>query len=67
MNKCPTNACVAMLALLCALSPSVRAADALLKLPDFDALTEKAEKSVTITLDPALLRLASSLSRSERA
>lgn len=40
---------------LCA---SAIAADGQLKLPDFDALTEKAAESVTITLDPALLGLA---------
>jgi len=40
------------------LSSAAQAADPLLKLPNFDGLTEKAEKAVTITLDPVLLRLA---------
>jgi hypothetical protein len=33
-------------------------ADPLLKLPEFDALSEKASEAVTITLDSALLRMA---------
>jgi hypothetical protein len=42
---------------LCA-SASALAADGQLKLPDFDGLSEKASESVSITLDAALLGLA---------
>src|SRR5262245_7113011 len=48
---------LAVVALL-ALSPAAFAADALLKLPSFDMLSDKASESVTITLDPVLLRIA---------
>lgn len=39
-------------------SSSVFAADGQLKLPDFDSLADKASESVTITLDSALLGMA---------
>lgn len=42
---------------LCAATP-LFAADGQLKLPNFDALAEKASESVTITLDSALLGMA---------
>ena len=42
---------------LCMSAPAF-AADGQLKLPNFDALAEKASESVAITLDPALLGLA---------
>lgn len=45
--------------LCCALAlPTQALCGPLLKLPDFDALTDKAAESVTITLDPSLLGLA---------
>jgi len=40
------------------LGAAATAADAQLKLPNFDALADKASESVTITLDPALLGIA---------
>jgi hypothetical protein len=40
------------------LAQTARGADALLKLPNFDALGSKASKVVNITLDPALLGIA---------
>lgn len=40
------------------MSASAFAADGQLKLPNFDALAEKASESVTITLNPALLGMA---------
>jgi hypothetical protein len=58
MNKRSMKVCTALLVLTCAAAQTAFAADPMLKLPNFDALTEKAEKAVTITLDPALLGLA---------
>jgi hypothetical protein len=58
MNKYPGRVSVVALVLSVVWSCAAFAADPLLKLPNFDALTAKADKAVTITLDPALLGLA---------
>jgi Domain of unknown function (DUF4252) len=58
MNRYSIKAFAALTMLLCAIGTTAHAADALLKIPNFDSLTEKADKSVTITLDPSLLGLA---------